>query len=72
MFQITVTIDVDATDDEQCRTVARKVNEAIKSATRQAPYRITHKIVATRVNDSPIIQPESVSMIKSAVPRRTL
>ena len=68
MYTLTVEIKVDATEDEQCKTVARKVHEAIAATVKKAPYKVSWKISATKQSESPIIQPASTSMIKKATP----
>ena len=72
MYTLSVEIKVDATEDEQCKTVARKVHEAIAVTVKKAPYKVSWKISATKQSESPIIQPAAVSMVQPAVPRRTM
>ncbi len=66
MFTIAVLISVEASEVEQCKTVARKVSRAITQATQRAPYRVTHEMTAQRVDDSPIVKPDQVSMVQHA------
>jgi len=73
MYHLSILIEIAATEDEQCRTVARKVKEAIQSATKGAPYNVRIADMKAKKDDpSPIVKPDSVSMVRPAVPRRTV
>jgi hypothetical protein len=57
MYRITVTMDIDSELDEQARTVARKVHQAIQTGVKPGPCHVKWEVKLQKRSTSRIIQP---------------
>ena len=52
MYRLLIEVHVKAEQDEQCQTVARKLHAAIEQVTKRAPYGVSWRIQAQRMEQT--------------------